>query len=63
VIDAYGALMKKLLAWKNLSRKKTCPRANFSTTNSTWTVMGLNPCFFIEKQESNCLRHGMVITL
>jgi hypothetical protein len=39
-------------------RRKTCPNATLSTTNSTWIGMELNPGLRGERPETNRLSHG-----
>jgi hypothetical protein len=42
------------------SGRETCPSANLSTTNLTWTGLGLSPCLEGQKQETNGLSHNTV---
>jgi hypothetical protein len=39
--------------------EKTCPIATLSTTNPTWTDLGMNPGIQNEKLMTNCLSYGM----
>jgi hypothetical protein len=43
---------------KPTTRRKTCPSANLSTTNPTWTDPGSNPGLRSERPETNSLSHG-----
>jgi hypothetical protein len=50
------------LAGENRStRGKTCPSANLSTTNSTWTDLGSNPGLRGESPATNRLTHGTAL--
>jgi hypothetical protein len=42
--------------------EKTCPSANLSTTNLTWTDRGSNPSLRGERLVTNRLSHGTAIT-
>jgi hypothetical protein len=51
--------------WNEIDRKetevfgeKTCPSATLSTTNPTWTDLGLNPGLRGERAATNRLSHG-----
>jgi len=46
--------------WHTLKRKKTCPSATLSTTNSTWIGLGSNLGLHVEAV-TNYLSNGMVI--
>jgi hypothetical protein len=39
------------------TRRKTCPSATLSTTNPTWTDLGVNPGLCGERPATNCLSH------
>lgn len=40
-------------------RRKICPNATFSTTNSTWTDLGLNPGLRSEKPANGRLTYSI----
>jgi hypothetical protein len=40
------------------TRRKTCPSATLSTTNTTWIDPGANPGFRGDRPEANDLSHG-----
>jgi hypothetical protein len=44
-------------------RRETCPSATLSTTNPTWTDLGVNQSLCSEKLAANCLSYGMVFDL
>jgi hypothetical protein len=43
---------------KPTTRRKPCPSATLSTTNSTWTDPGSNPGLRSERPATNRLSHG-----
>jgi hypothetical protein len=40
------------------TRRKLCPSAALSTTNPTWTDLGMNPGIHCDRLATNCLSHG-----
>jgi hypothetical protein len=51
----------KLTGENRSTRRKTCPSATLSTTNSTWTDPGSNPGFRGGRSAANRLSHGRPI--
>jgi len=48
--------------WENLNTwRKTCPSATSSTTNLTWTGLGLNSFLCSKTLMNSCWRHGMAV--
>jgi hypothetical protein len=43
---------------KKTSWKKTCPSTNFSTTNSIWIDLSINPGLHGEKPKTNCVSYN-----
>jgi hypothetical protein len=43
------------------TRRKTCPSATLSTTNTTWTDQGANPGLGCEKPATNRLSYGTTL--
>lgn len=55
-------LMGKLKNVENTWRK-TCPSATSSTTNLTWTGLGLNSFLCGKTLTNSCWRHGMAVVV
>lgn len=41
--------------WNDIESGKLYPSVTFSTTNPTWTVLGVNPWLCGERPVTNCL--------
>jgi hypothetical protein len=45
------------------TRRKTCPSATLSTTNSTWSDSGAKPGLLVERPATNLLSHGTALEM
>jgi hypothetical protein len=62
VLLRWGETMS-LWNWALRIRRKACPSASLSSTNSTGTDLGAKPGLRVEKPATNCLSYGTAILI
>jgi hypothetical protein len=58
-ILAWRAMVEWYWQGKAKNSEKICPSATLSTTNLTWTDLGMNPSICNEKLVAKCLSDGV----